>query len=84
MQLGIIGLGRMGADIAQRVMRQGHECVVFDWNTAAVAALTHRAARTHPTVASGHYDANELHDAKPITSWNPLPHRSRRCEALIR
>jgi len=30
MQLGMIGLGRMGANLAQRVMRAGHECVVWD------------------------------------------------------
>jgi 6-phosphogluconate dehydrogenase len=30
MQLGVIGLGRMGANIAQRVMRGGHDCVVWD------------------------------------------------------
>ena len=30
MQLGMIGLGRMGANMVQRLMRGGHECVVFD------------------------------------------------------
>ena len=30
MQLGVIGLGRMGANIARRVMRGGHHCVVWD------------------------------------------------------
>ena len=29
MQLGIVGLGRMGANLARRLMRDGHECVVF-------------------------------------------------------
>src|SRR5690349_21698092 len=32
MQIGIVGLGRMGANIARRLMRNGHECVVFDAN----------------------------------------------------
>ena len=30
MQLGMIGLGRMGANIVRRLMRDGHQCVVFD------------------------------------------------------
>jgi 6-phosphogluconate dehydrogenase len=40
MQLGVIGLGRMGSNIARRVMRHGHECVVFDQNPATVASLS--------------------------------------------
>jgi methylenetetrahydrofolate dehydrogenase (NADP+)/methenyltetrahydrofolate cyclohydrolase len=36
MQLGIIGLGRMGASIARRLMRAGHQCVVFDVRPGAV------------------------------------------------
>ena len=32
MQLGMIGLGRMGANIVRRLMRDGHECVVYDVN----------------------------------------------------
>ena len=39
MQLGVIGLGRMGANIARRLMRDGHACVVYDVNPTAVAAL---------------------------------------------
>ena len=39
MHLGIIGLGRMGANIARRAMRAGHECVAFDVDQRAVAAL---------------------------------------------
>ena len=39
MQLGIIGLGRMGANIGRRVMRSGHTVIGFDANAAAVKAL---------------------------------------------
>ncbi len=39
MKIGIIGLGRMGAGIARRLMRAGHETVVFDRDEKAVAAL---------------------------------------------
>jgi len=39
MQLGIIGLGRMGGNIARRLTENGHECVVFDRDAHAVSAL---------------------------------------------
>jgi 6-phosphogluconate dehydrogenase len=39
MELGIVGLGRMGANIARRLMRDGHTCVVFDVNSDAVSGL---------------------------------------------
>ncbi|MCC7371478.1 MAG: decarboxylating 6-phosphogluconate dehydrogenase [Chloroflexi bacterium] len=39
MQLGVLGLGRMGANIARRLMRAGHSPVVFDVNYAAVEQL---------------------------------------------
>jgi 6-phosphogluconate dehydrogenase len=39
MQLGMIGLGRMGANLVRRLLRAGHSCVVFDRNQAAVSQL---------------------------------------------
>jgi len=39
MQLGMVGLGRMGANLVRRLMRDGHECVVFDVSGDAVAQL---------------------------------------------
>ncbi len=39
MQLGMVGLGRMGANIVRRLMRDGHECVVYDVDQDAVKAL---------------------------------------------
>jgi 6-phosphogluconate dehydrogenase len=39
MQLGMVGLGRMGANIARRVMRDGHSCVGYDVNREAVEAI---------------------------------------------
>jgi 6-phosphogluconate dehydrogenase len=39
MQLGMIGLGRMGANLVRRLMRDGHRCVAYDVNTDAVKAL---------------------------------------------
>ena len=45
MQIGIVGLGRMGANIARRLMRNGHQAVVFDVNADAVAALVREGAK---------------------------------------
>ena len=39
MQLGMIGLGRMGANIVRRLMSHGHQCVVYDHNAPAVTQL---------------------------------------------
>ena len=39
MQLGIVGLGRMGGNIARRLMRAGHQCAVYDIDASARAAL---------------------------------------------
>ncbi len=44
MQLGMVGLGRMGAGIVRRLMRDGHSCVVFDVDPKAVAALEKEGA----------------------------------------
>jgi len=44
MQLGMVGLGRMGANIVRRLMEDGHECVVFDLNAEAVKALEQEGA----------------------------------------
>ena len=39
MQIGMIGLGRMGANMVRRLQQAGHECVVYDRSAEAVAAL---------------------------------------------
>jgi 6-phosphogluconate dehydrogenase len=44
MQLGMIGLGRMGANLVRRLMRDGHRCVVYDVNADAVAGLVAEGA----------------------------------------
>ena len=44
MQLGMIGLGRMGANLVRRLMRDGHRCVAYDVNPAAVATLESEGA----------------------------------------
>ena len=68
MQLGMIGLGRMGANIVRRLMRDGHTCVVYDVSPDAVAAL----------VAEGATGASTLEDfvAKldvPRRAWIMVP-----------
>jgi 6-phosphogluconate dehydrogenase len=44
MELGMVGLGRMGANMARRLMRDGHRCVVYDVNADAVSALAAEGA----------------------------------------
>ncbi len=68
MQLGVIGLGRMGANIARRLMKAGHTCVVWDRDQKAVDALSTDGA-------TGASDVNDL-IAKldgPRAVWIMLP-----------
>ena len=44
MQMGMIGLGRMGANMVRRLLRGGHQCVVFDVSPKAVADLAKEGA----------------------------------------
>ncbi|HEX6786211.1 MAG TPA: decarboxylating 6-phosphogluconate dehydrogenase [Acidimicrobiales bacterium] len=51
MQLGMIGLGRMGANLVRRLMRDGHRCVVYDVSPAAVTSLEGEGATGGTTLA---------------------------------
>ena len=51
MQLGMIGLGRMGANMVRRLMKAGHECVVYDRSAEAVARLAGEGAVGATSVA---------------------------------
>ncbi len=51
MQIGMIGLGRMGGNIARRLMRGGHGCVVFDVSASARAALAAEGAMAAASLA---------------------------------
>ena len=44
MQLGMIGLGRMGANMVRRLIKNGHNCVVFDRSPEAVSELAKEKA----------------------------------------
>ena len=44
MQLGMIGLGRMGANMVRRLIAGGHQCVVFDMSAKAVQELAQEKA----------------------------------------
>ncbi len=68
MQLGMIGLGRMGANMVRRLMQHGHECVVFDTNTAAVAEMN--AAGAH---GSSSIDEFLTRLKPPRAVWIMLP-----------
>ncbi len=45
MQLGMVGLGRMGANMVRRLMKAGHECVVFDMNHTSVVQMQGEGAQ---------------------------------------
>ncbi len=49
MQIGIIGLGRMGGNIARRLMRDDHKCVVYDRQAEEVRKLTKDSATAPAT-----------------------------------
>jgi 6-phosphogluconate dehydrogenase len=51
MQLGFIGLGKMGGNMVRRLAGQGHQCVVFDQNAAAVKALVGERVTEGPDLA---------------------------------
>ena len=68
MQLGMVGLGRMGANLVRRLMRDGHRCVVYDVNPAAVTELAGEGA----TGATSLDDLVAKLD-KPRAVWLMLP-----------
>ena len=51
MQVGMVGLGRMGANMARRLLQHQHECVVFDRHPDAVAAVTSQGAQAAASFA---------------------------------
>ena len=51
MQIGVIGLGRMGGNISRRLIKNGHEVVVYDHDAKAVAALSRDGAKA-PVVST--------------------------------
>ena len=68
MQLGMIGLGRMGANLVRRLMRDGHECVVYDVGPEAVAKLEAEGA-----VGSSSLDEFVAKLEKPRAAWVMIP-----------
>ena len=68
MQLGMIGLGRMGANMVRRLLKGGHQCVVFDMSPKAVQELTQEKA----VGASSLADFVKKLD-KPRTVWLMVP-----------
>ncbi len=68
MQIGVVGLGRMGENIARRLMRDGHSCVVFDTNSDSIKTLEKEGA----TGASSMADlVDKL--SKPRCLWVMVP-----------
>ncbi|MEO8309065.1 MAG: phosphogluconate dehydrogenase (NAD(+)-dependent, decarboxylating) [Pseudomonadota bacterium] len=68
MQLGMIGLGRMGANMVRRLLRDGHDCVVFDMSPAAVETLARERAVGATSLADL---VGKL--ARPRTLWLMVP-----------
>ncbi len=68
MELGIVGLGRMGGNISQRLMRAGHRTVVYDRNEAAVRGLAEKGAQPSAGLADM---VREL--TPPRAVWVMLP-----------
>ena len=68
MQLGMIGLGRMGANMVRRLMKNGHDCVVFDMFPKAVQALVAEKATGAQSMADL---VSKL--AKPRAVWLMVP-----------
>src|SRR6266436_2926361 len=68
MQLGMIGLGRMGANMVRRLLQGGHQCVVFDMSAKAVAELVKEKAVGTASLAEF---AKSL--AKPRAVWLMVP-----------
>jgi len=68
MQLGMIGLGRMGANMVRRLMRAGHECVVFDMSPDAIAAMEKEGA-----IGSTDLDDFVARLTKPRAAWIMVP-----------
>ena len=68
MQIGMIGLGRMGGNMARRLMRHGHECVAFDLTPANVDALAREGAK-----ASTSLDDFVRKLTKPRAAWVMVP-----------
>lgn len=68
MQIGVVGLGRMGANISRRLMKAGHDCVVFDINAKARETLAKEGAKAAGSLA-------EMVTAleKPRAVWVMLP-----------
>jgi 6-phosphogluconate dehydrogenase len=68
MELGIVGLGRMGANMARRLMRDGHRCVVYDVDPAAISALQDEGAEAAEALSDL---ASKL--THPRTIWVMVP-----------
>jgi 6-phosphogluconate dehydrogenase len=68
MQLGMIGLGRMGANIVRRLERGGHQCVVFDKSTAAMNDLAAEGA-----TAAASFDEFVGKLTPPRAAWLMVP-----------
>src|SRR6202046_4606571 len=68
MQRGMIGLGRMGANLVRRLMKDGHSCVVYDRSAAAVKTLAGEGS-----TAAASLEAFVAKLKKPRAVWIMVP-----------
>ncbi len=68
MQMGMVGLGRMGANMVRRLLRGGHECVVFDVSAAAVKELAKDGA-----IGASSLDDFAAKLKQPRVAWMMVP-----------
>ena len=68
MQIGMIGLGRMGAPMLERLLKAGHKCVVYDTSTKAMAGVASAGAVTSDSIRDF---AGKLE--KPRAVWLMVP-----------
>ncbi len=70
MQLGMVGLGRMGANLVRRLVRDGHTCVVYDVDAAVVTSL---AAESDAITGASDLDDFVAKLEVPRAAWVMVP-----------
>jgi 6-phosphogluconate dehydrogenase len=80
MKIGVIGLGRMGSNICRRLMRAGHQCVVFDINDKPRESLSQEGATAVESLAK----MVQALQGKPCAIWVMLPAGEATEETVVR
>jgi 6-phosphogluconate dehydrogenase (decarboxylating) len=78
MQIAMVGLGRMGANMVRRLMRAGHECVVYDHASEPITALQNEGAiPSHSNLSTwgkaGSSTRGQARSMASPCSWSMMP-----------